>query len=246
MIIIDKLYNSENIDTIIFDIDGTITRWKSVPQFLEKSLNILGVPYSEDALKGLFQAMKLLDMHTLTTGNADEDAYSYLLEQYIDVLKEYGVSGKDLKDTMFELEASETYISDETQEEFKYLSENYQLIAYTNWFKKQAIKKLDRYDLTKYFSAIHSPEDNFVKLSHVGFIRLLKLHNLNPLKTVHIGDSESDVIPSHKAGIYSIYLNYDIKSKDNIPEDKMKLVNTADATITEFKDIRKILSKKSA
>ena len=246
MIIIDKLYNSENINTIIFDIDGTITRWKNVPKFLEKSLNILGAPYNDDALKGLYDAMEYRKLHALTTGEADEDMYSSLLERFIDVLREYGISGKKLKDTMFELEASETFINDDVQEEFAKLAENYQLIAYTDWFKNQAIKKLDRYDLTKYFSAIYSSEDNFVKFSPVGFTRLLKHHNLDPLKTVHIGDTESDVIPSHKAGIHSIYLNYDIKSKDDIPEDKSKLINTADATITEFKDIRKVLSKKIA
>lgn len=242
MVIIDKLSNYTDINTIILDIDGTITRWKNIEHFLEKSLNILGVPYSDDALKGLFKAMEYRESHALITGEADENAYSMLLECYIKNLREYGVSGNDLKNTMFELEASETYISEETQEEFKKLAEHYKLFIYTNWFKNQALKKLDRYNLTKYFYEILSSEDHFIK-SKIGFLWLLKTYNLDPLKTVHIGDSKSDVIPSHKVHLHSIYLDYDIKSPEDITEEKMKLINSADASITEFKDIRLILTK---
>lgn len=244
MIIIDKLSNSADINTVILDIDGTITRWKNIQHFLKKALNILGVPYNDDALKGLFKAMKYRELHAITTGEADEDIYSMLLESYINVLREYGVSGKELKNIMFELEASETYINDETQEEIKKLAEDYRLFAYTNWFKNQALKKLDRYDLTKYFSMVHTSEDNFIKFSRVGFLWLLEKYNLDSSKTVHIGDSANDVIPSHNAGIYSIYLDYDIKTLENITENKMRLINTADASITEFKDIRRVLTKK--
>ena len=244
MIIIDKLSNNTNINTIILDIDGTITRWKNVKFFLEKSLNILEVPFSDEALRGLFQAMKYRELHALTTGEADESIYSSLLEYYIKDLREYGVSGEDLKNIMFELEASETFISDETQEEFKKLAENYRLFAYTNWFKNQALKKLDRYDLTKYFNGIHSSEDVFIKFSRVGFLWLLKTYNLDPSKTVHIGDSKNDVLSSHQAGLHSIYLDYDIKSPSDITENRMELIKTADASITEFGDIRLVLTKK--
>lgn len=243
MVIIDKLPSNIAINTIILDIDGTITRWKNVQQFLEKSLHILGIPYCDDALQGLFQAMKYRELHALTTGEADENVYSMFLEYYIKILREYGVSGNDLKNVMFELEASETYISDETQEELKNLAECYPLIAYTNWFYHQSIKKLDRYDLTKYFRAIHSSEDNFVKYSRMGFLRLLEMYHLDASKTVHIGDSESDIVPSKKANLYSIYLDYVLTSGDDITEKKMKLINMADASITEFRDIRRVLKK---
>ena len=40
MIIMDKLSNPSEINTLIFDIDGTITRWKNIEKFLQKSLKI--------------------------------------------------------------------------------------------------------------------------------------------------------------------------------------------------------------
>jgi len=57
MIIMDKLSNPSEINTLIFDIDGTITRWKNIEKFLQKSLTMLGVPYTKEALNGLFLAM---------------------------------------------------------------------------------------------------------------------------------------------------------------------------------------------
>ena len=126
MIIIDKLSANADIKAIILDIDGTITRWKDIPSFLEKSLNILGIPYTDEALIGLFRSMKEREYHAIITGEADEQIYSMLLEKNISSLREYGSSGEKLKNVMFELEASETYISEEVPEELQQLSENYQ------------------------------------------------------------------------------------------------------------------------
>ncbi len=243
MIIMDKLSNPSEINTLIFDIDGTITRWKNIEKFLQKSLTMLGVPYTKEALNGLFLAMKYREVHGLVTKETSEDIYSSLLENYIHSLKEHQVKGDDLKNTMFELEASETFLSPETKEEIDLLSQKYNLIAYTNWFRNQAIKKLARYDLIKYFQAIHSSQDSFLKTSKFSFLWLLKQHQLDAKKTVHIGDSKNDIVPSHCAGLYSIYLDYDISFSKDITKEKMKLINIADASITEFKDIRRILTK---
>jgi len=242
MIILDKLPDNNNIDTIIFDVDSTITRWKNIEHFLQKALKILGVPYSEDALNGLFRAMKYREYHAITTSESDEMIYSLLLEQYIEVLQQYNISGQQLKETMFKMEAEQTFISDEVPEEIKELSKSYKLYCYTNWFKKQTIAKLDKYDLTKYFIDIHSSEDTYIKFTKTGFQYLLNKYKLNPSKTITVGDSATDIIPSHKAGMHTIYLNY--KQDSEITEEQMKLITTADASITEFKDIRSVLTKK--
>lgn len=245
MVIIDKLSKDAGINSLIFDIDGTITRWKDVKEFLRKSLEILNVPYSDEALKGLYKAMSDRELHALLSSESGEDIYSYLLTIYIPSLREHGVTGEDLKNVMFDLEASETFISEEVPEELERLASEYEsLYCYTNWFRGQALKKLDRYDLTKYFKEVHSSEDNFVKFSKVGFLYLMHKYNLDPKRTVHIGDSESDVTPSKNAGLHSIYLDYGIHTSDDITEKKMKLIHASDASITEFKDIRKVLTKR--
>ncbi len=244
MIINDKIDSKDNIKTIIFDIDGTITRWKNVELFLKKALNELNIPYRKESLMGLYQAMKMRELHALITSEATEEAYSMFLEEYIEDLNRYNVAGSKLKDVMFELEASETYVSKEVPEEIKLLKENYTLYCYTNWFRRQAIKKLDRYNITNYFQEIYSSEDNYIKYTKTGFEILLSKHNLSPETTVCIGDSKNDITPSTKAGINSIYLDYSIRKDSDITEEKMNLIRQATASITEFSDIRKVLSKR--
>lgn len=241
MIILNKM-NETEINDIIFDIDGTITRWKNVPDFLKKSLGELGIPYSDKSLEGLYKAMEYREIHAMLTGEANEDAYSMLLGSYIPDLHKHDKTGKDLKEVMFELEPSETYISEEVPEVLDKLSEKYNLYCYTNWFKKQAIKKLDRYNLTKYFKAVHSSEDTYIKFTKLGFIWLINKYGLNPMDVVHIGDSRNDIISSKKASIHPIYLDYSITS--DITKKQMYLITQAEASITEFKDIEKILYKK--
>lgn len=245
MVIIDKLPENNKINTLIFDVDETITRWKDVKDFLKKSLEILNVPYTDEALKGLYKAMSERELHAILSSEADEEIYSFLLGQNIPSLKEHGKTGKDLKDIMFELESSETFIEDDVHDELEILSHKYKLYVYTNWFTNQALKKLERYSLKRYFENIHSSENNFIKYSKEGFTWLINRYNLDKDKTMHIGDSESDIVPSKNAGIHSFYLDYGIKTSDDITEKKMKLIHAADATATEFKDIRRVLTKRN-
>lgn len=245
MVIIDKIPGNNKINSLIFDVDGTITRWKDVKEFLIKSLEILNIPYTEEALYGLYRAMNDRELHALISSEATEDVYSYFLGEYIPSLREHGKTGKDLKDVMFELEASETFIDDDVKSELEILSRKYKLYVYTNWFTNQAKKKLDRYGLTGYFENIHSSENIFIKYSKVGFLWLLNKYDLAKDKIVHIGDSKSDITPSHNAGICSIYLDYGIKTSTDITEKKMQLIHQAEASVTEFKDIRKVLTKRN-
>ncbi|MCH5167012.1 MAG: HAD family hydrolase [Erysipelotrichales bacterium] len=244
MVILDKLTESNSIKSIFFDIDGTITRWKDVRSFLTKALRELDMPYKEEYLSGLYKAMKLNDYNTLTSGLMDEDAYANLLGIYISDLKNFGLTGKDLKNKMFELEASQTYIDDDVYEELTHLQSEYHLYCYTNWFKIQAMKKLEYHNLDKFFLAVHTPEDMFIKQSSIAYQYLLEKYRLKPEETLFIGDSKTDIVPSKKVGIKTIYINYDIKTEDDINASSMELINASDASITKFSDIHVVLSKK--
>jgi len=245
MIILDNLNKRELIETLVFDLDGTITKWKNVEEFLKKALTEINVPYRKESLEGLYKAMRMREIHSNITGESDEEIYSYLLSMYIEDLKKYSKTGKDLKDKMFELEASETYISPEVPEELEKLSKEYDLYIYTNWFYNQALKKLDRYNLRDYFKKNYSSQQTYIKACKVAFEYFMLKEKLEPERTVFIGDSECDVIPSRKAKAHSIYLDYSIKTNNDITKEKMKLITNSSATVTEFSDIRYILSKKS-
>ena len=244
MIIIDKLHNHSSIKSIFFDIDGTITRWIDVKNFLKKSLEELNMPYKDEYLTQLFQAMKMNEYHALTTGFMEEDVYAKLLGIYITDLKEYGLTGTDLKNKMFDLEASETFIDDDVCDELNRLKEDYNLYCYTNWFIAQAFKKLEFHDLRKFFLTVHSPEDIYIKHSKLAFEYMLKKHQIKPEETLFVGDSKTDIVPSKKAGIKTVYINYGITSNDDFTKESMDLINTADASITKFSDLHVVLTKK--
>ena len=244
MIIIDKLQNPETIKSIFFDIDGTITRWKSVESFLKRALSELNMPYKEEYLNALFRAIKMNEYHTLTTGFLDEEVYANLLGIYIPDLNKYGLTGNDLKNIMFKLEDEETFIDEGTLEELSFLHEEYDLYCYTNWFKAQAVKKLEYHNLLKFFLEVHSPEDVFIKQHAFAFKYILEKYKLKPEQILFVGDSRTDIKPSKKCGIKTIYINYDIKSDDDITKDSMDLILRADASITNFNDIHVVLSKK--
>lgn len=243
MIITNKIENQEKIKNLIFDIDGTITRWKNVELFLRKALEKLNIAFRQESLIGLYKAMEMRELYAMTTSESDEDTYGYFLELYIEDLRKHNVSGAKLKDVMFEMEASETFISPEVSEELKLLSKEYEMYCYTNWFRNQAIKKLERYNLKDYFKKIYSSEDTYVKSSRVNFMYLAYKHNLLQAETVCIGDSKNDIIPSHKFGLKTIYLDYGITPNTVRSEKQVRLIETADSTVTEFSDIRKVLSK---
>lgn len=244
MIIIDKLHNTSSIKNIFFDIEGTITRWINVKDFLKKSLEELNMPYKDEYLKQLFKAMKMNEYHVLTTGCMEEDVYAKLLGTYISDLKEYGLTGADLKNKMFDLEASETFIDNDVIEELTRLKEEYNLYCYTNWFITQALKKLDYYDLRRFFLSVHSPEDLFLKQSTIAFKYMLEKYQLKGEETLFVGDSKTDIIPSKKAGIKTVYINYGIKSNDDFTKESMDLIHAADASITKFSDLHVVLTKK--
>lgn len=242
MIIIDKLPDYKHIKNIIFDIDGTITQWQDIPKFLQKALAVLNISCTSDDLNGLYKAMHLRELHALTTGEALEDAYASLLSLYIPSLKRNHHTGTELKDIMFQMEADETFISPNVVDVISYLNTYYQLFCYTNWFYNQALKKLNKYDLTKYFKTIYSSEDTFIKSSSLGFETILVREKIKSKETVCVGDSKTDILPSKWAGLTSIYLDYGITTPEDLTK-KMEIMHAADATITEFSDLKRILKK---
>ena len=75
MIITNKIENQEEIRNLIFDVDGTITRWKNVELFLRKALEKLNIAFRQESLIGLYKAMEMRELHAMTTSESDEDTY---------------------------------------------------------------------------------------------------------------------------------------------------------------------------
>jgi len=235
MILKDELVKKD-VSTLLFDIDGTITKWTSVPDFLASVLNEYGIEYQDEVLSQFFRAVTWYDMHLITTMECNYETYGYLLGESIDLLKQNGISGNDFRERMFLKEASFTESEEGIKTSMESLSKNYELYCYTNWFINQAKKKLNKYDLDKYFKHIYAYDNNYIKFTHVGFLSIMEDLGLKPNEVIHIGDSESDIIPSGRAKIQSILVDYD-RNKEN-------LYDKANAVVTEFRDIPLILERK--
>lgn len=135
------------VDTkmLSFDIDGTITQWTSVPNFLASVLSEYSLSYSDEVMKQFFRAVEWFDMHLITSSECSEEIYGACLGESIEVLKQNGISGNDFRRRMFLKEADFTKAEADIQTSVAKLYQSYDLYCYTNWFKSQALKKLDKY-----------------------------------------------------------------------------------------------------
>lgn len=235
MIIKNELQNLEKIKGLIFDIDGTITQWISVPEFLKEMLNEYDLLYSDEVLTQFFNALSQHELHVLTTGEVDSDIYGMYLENNISLLKENHISGIEFKNKMFTKEADNVKVEDHLPEEMKKLASSYSLYCYTNWFYKQAVMKLRKYDLEKYFHEIFAFENQYMKYSKMGFLSILSKLELESSEVIHIGDSKCDIDVSQKAGIQSILIDYELNKQD--------LYSSTSCIVSNFSDIRKVLKK---
>ena len=109
-----------------------------------------------------------------------------------------------------------------------YLSQKYELIAYTNWFTENQIKRLKKYNLDKFFSKIYGWDILPVKPSKRGLEAIIKDKNIEDF--IFIGDSiEYDLELPNSIGIDTIFYN-----RKGIVQDKYK-------DILGLEELKKIL-----
>ena len=58
---------TNDVKMLSFDIDGTITQWTSVPDFLASVLAEYNLPYSDEVMAQFFKAVDFFDMHLITS-----------------------------------------------------------------------------------------------------------------------------------------------------------------------------------
>ena len=120
------------------------------------------------------------------------------------------------------LELSEIYNntsllnSDTIYDVLNHLSEKYELIAYTNWFTDDQIKRLKKYDLDKFFTKIYGWDILPKKPSKEGLSEIIKNDDIE--NYIFIGDSiELDLEVPYSMGIATIFYN-----RKNIKQNKYK------------------------
>lgn len=120
------------------------------------------------------------------------------------------------------LELSEIYNNtpllntDTIYDALNYLSEKYELIAYTNWFTDDQIKRLKKYDLDKFFTKVYGWDILPKKPSKEGLSEIIKNDDIE--NYIFIGDSiELDLEVPYSIGIATIFYN-----RKNVKQNKYK------------------------
>ena len=197
------------IKKIVFDLDNTLlflsNEWEeNYKRFIDKyNLNILA--------NDLF----------LCIGNFEKKMKNIVVSKQ--KLSEYVSNDLSIDFTTdMILELSEIYNNisllntDTIYDVLNYLSEKYELIAYTNWFTDDQIKRLRKYDLDKFFTKVYGWDILPKKPSKEGLSEIIKNDDIE--NYAFIGDSiELDLKVPYSMGIATIFYN-----RKNIKQNKYK------------------------
>lgn len=197
------------IKKIVFDLDNTLLflsdEWEeNYKRFIDKyNLNI--------SANDLF----------LCIGNFEKKMKNIVVSKQ--KLSEYVSNDLSIDFTIdMILELSEIYNNtpllntDTIYDALNYLSEKYELIAYTNWFTDDQIKRLKKYDLDKFFTKVYGWDILPKKPSKEGLSEIIKNDDIE--NYIFIGDSiELDLEVPYSMGIATIFYN-----RKNIKQNKYK------------------------
>lgn len=197
--------------TIIFDLDNTIlflsNEWEKIYESFIKKYNL------NVTAKDLF-----LTVGKIEKNNPDKHISKEFFVNHINENLSLNIDlniGDALLDKYAIIPLSRV---DEVRKLLEYLSSKYEIIAYTNWFTDNQIKRLKLNGLDKYFKKVYGWDILPVKPSRKGLEEIIKDNDMS--KYIFIGDNlEGDIILPDSMGMDTIFYNY-----KNIPQDKYKEV----------------------
>lgn len=206
---------------IVFDLDNTLIMWKDeYYSTLNKSLEYYNIDYNNEVIEKLKEAVD----------NYENNYEYYNKENMISIMEKY--SKIKLPNTFIDTWISylekcvpkEDYKLNETLE---YLSQKYELVVLTNWFKDEQVKRLENINILKYFKEVIGTENIKNKPNEEAYIEACKPYKCE--ECMMIGDSlKTDIEGAKKVKMK--YLLYDYNNKYDI-ENK----------ITNLEDLKNIL-----
>ncbi len=232
MVIKNEIKKPDIIKLLIFDIDGTLVEYRTLEELVKKAFKSCGIVYNEELFK--MQGKTVAD---LLTKNEYELCFSLenlalLWESHYPLFKEYEISSREFWELMIFLEVEFTHAMHDVPKVLHKLSANYPMTLATNWFESAQRRKLDKFDLNKYFDKMYTPETLFSKPRKEHFFKILEYYNVLPEEALVIGDSSTDIKAS-LYGINTVLIDYYDKAQ--------RLYDLGTAVITEFKDLERVL-----
>lgn len=187
------------IKRIIFDLDNTLIPWnKDWNLTMRYALEDVGITITDCEYQILLDSI----------ATYEEEYSSYSKET---MLKHFSLNlKKDIPSSFLDKwikRLEECYVKDEeTEETLKYLSEKYELVVLTNWFKDQQTKRLENASLSKYFKEIIGTDQVLNKPNKEAFIKAMG--NNKKEECIMIGDNiEVDIKGAINAGIKPILIS---------------------------------------
>lgn len=197
------------IKKIVFDLDNTLLflsdKWEeNYKKFIDKyNLNIsandlfLCIGNFEKNMKNIVVSKQKLSEYVSNYLSID-----FTTDMILELSEIYNNTSLLNTDTIYDV--------------LNYLSEKYELIAYTNWFTDDQIKRLKKYDLDKFFTKVYGWDILPKKPSKEGLSEIIKNDDIE--NYIFIGDSiELDLEFPYSMGITTIFYN-----RKNIKQDKYK------------------------
>ena len=197
------------IKKIIFDLDNTLLflsdEWEeNYKRFIDKyNLNIstndlfLCIGNFEKNMKNIMVSKQKLAEYV-----SNDLFIDFTTNMILELLEIYDNTSLLNTDTIYDI--------------LNYLSEKYELIAYTNWFTDDQIKKKKKYDLDKFFTKVYGWDILPKKPSKEGLSEIIKNDDIE--NYIFIGDSiELDLEVPYSIGIATIFYN-----RKNIKQNKYK------------------------
>ena len=194
------------IKRVIFDIDNTLIEWKSeYDDEIEKSLKKFKIPYTNNDLKNIFDAME----------KYESTYYTYKRNQILDFINTYTKKNypmKLLNDVLYRWSLCvPKKIDDNIIETLEYLNKKYEMVILTDWFGKEQENRLKLLSISKYFSKVFAAENVKRKPFKEAFLTAIEKNK--PEECMMIGDNfERDVQGALNAGLKAIYFDSNNKS----------------------------------
>ena len=209
------------IKKIIFDLDNTLLflsdEWEeNYKRFVDKyNLSIsanelfLSIGNFEKSMKNIVVSKQKLSEYV-----SNDLSIDFTTNMILELLEIYDNTSLLNTDTIYDI--------------LNYLSEKYELIAYTNWFTDNQINRLKKYDLDKFFTKVYGWDILPKKPSKEGLSEIIKNDNIE--NYIFIGDSiELDLEVPYSMGIATIFYN-----RKNIKQNKYK-------EILKIEELKKVL-----
>lgn len=235
MIIKNDIFNVDQITAIIFDIDGTVTRYNASHAHLKHVISLFNVKYEDIYVPQIMSSLDSAIEFSKDNSFLTLDIMYKSFDKFAPFLQEINVSAKSFVDKMLESECDFVNIHPSTPELLENLqNRNIRALCLTNWFYVTANMKLKNTGVRKYFSKIYTCETRHAKPNPASFISVLEEENLRPENVLMIGDSLGDLL-SVNVGIQSVLIDY-------TGEKGGELTEVASAVVTHPMDIIELLS----